>query len=397
MRGCSALRYLICVEKALRIDFAGTLQKAQTLSDGSIAVPAYIARTGVQVYQYADGTTVREYRPPEEVFAADTLASFDDVAVTDGHPVSPVTPANWSQLAKGHVDDPEKEDTFIAANVIVKDAGTIARIAAGELVELSAGYYVELDNTPGTSPEGEVYDAIQRNIVGNHVALGPKGWGRAGSDVRLYTDSKTEVRTDIAVCYQSDERTEKHMPTNDPKATEPRTDNAPVVPVSVYDRAVAERDSALAEVAQLKAEAAKRTDSAASTIGTSVARRIAAVAALGNSEVIVKLATDSNTTDRQVMEAVILDKRKIKCDASKSDAYVEAMFDTIVVDAAEDAKKRTDAKQETAAQLGGFVKGVMEDGAQHADGGEDLLSKSIKAARERDRKRFDEHRKTSAL
>jgi hypothetical protein len=36
---------------------------------------------------------------------------------------------------------------------------------------------------------GEAYDAIQRDIIVNHVAIGPKGWGRAGPDCAIRTDS----------------------------------------------------------------------------------------------------------------------------------------------------------------------------------------------------------------
>lgn len=46
--------------------------------------------------------------------------------------------------------------------------------------ELSCGYHYEPDMTPGTY-EGEPYDGIMRNIVGNHVALVKEG--RAGKDV----------------------------------------------------------------------------------------------------------------------------------------------------------------------------------------------------------------------
>lgn len=41
---------------------------------------------------------------------------------------------------------------------------------------------------------GEHYDAIQRNIVVNHIALGPKGWGRAGPEVAVKTDSDFQKR-----------------------------------------------------------------------------------------------------------------------------------------------------------------------------------------------------------
>jgi hypothetical protein len=54
---------------------------------------------------------------------------------------------------------------------------------------VSLGYETDLDMTPGTAPDGTRYDAIQRRVRANHVALGPSGWGRAGSAVALRLDS----------------------------------------------------------------------------------------------------------------------------------------------------------------------------------------------------------------
>ncbi|CAN7375447.1 DUF2213 domain-containing protein [Bradyrhizobium sp. LjRoot220] len=47
--------------------------------------------------------------------------------------------------------------------------------------ELSSAYRYRADMTPGTSPEGEAFDGVMRDIIGNHVALVKEG--RAGSDV----------------------------------------------------------------------------------------------------------------------------------------------------------------------------------------------------------------------
>lgn len=54
--------------------------------------------------------------------------------------------------------------------------------AEGDQKELSSAYHYDADMTPGTY-EGEPYDGVMRNMVGNHVCLVKKG--RAGSDVAL--------------------------------------------------------------------------------------------------------------------------------------------------------------------------------------------------------------------
>jgi hypothetical protein len=45
--------------------------------------------------------------------------------------------------------------------------------------------------TPGVSPQGEKYDGVMRDIVGNHVALVKEG--RAGADV-VVGDSKLQLK-----------------------------------------------------------------------------------------------------------------------------------------------------------------------------------------------------------
>lgn len=47
--------------------------------------------------------------------------------------------------------------------------------------ELSSAYRYRADMTPGSSPDGEAFDGVMRDIVGKHVALVKEG--RAGSDV----------------------------------------------------------------------------------------------------------------------------------------------------------------------------------------------------------------------
>jgi hypothetical protein len=68
------------------------------------------------------------------------------------------------------------------------------------LREISLGYSVELDPTPGVW-QGQRYDAVQRRLVTNHVALGPEGWGRCGSEVGLRLDSGDAVSDLGAVNY----------------------------------------------------------------------------------------------------------------------------------------------------------------------------------------------------
>lgn len=151
-------------------------------------------------YTLPDGSTRREYRPAEEVFADDSLSTLAHAPVTDLHPERegvriPVTPENYKDLSVGHVaENVRPMADHVSASLLVQDQDMILKIENGMRRECSAGYSCTLDQTPGVTNQGEVYDAIQRNIRYNHVALGPDGWGRAGSTVALRLDSGDAVQ-----------------------------------------------------------------------------------------------------------------------------------------------------------------------------------------------------------
>lgn len=177
---------LIVVE--LRIDVIGKMSRVKATPQGGLECPANLTRTGVLTYHRADGSVQRELRHPDEVFKADHVASLAGAPLTIGHH-GVVTPANWKQVAVGHVrDDVHQDGKFVVANVVIQDAEAVRSVQAGELVELSCGYMADIEHVAGEYL-GERYDAKQVNLRGNHVALLPANQGRAGSDVRLRMDS----------------------------------------------------------------------------------------------------------------------------------------------------------------------------------------------------------------
>lgn len=164
----------------------GELSKAQRLDNGWLRAPARLTRTGVFVYRNPDGTERRELRLPSEVFNADSLASFSMVPVTDGHPAVPLDSSNTRELQRGHVGENVRRDgDFVAASMLVTDESLVSKLLNKEKVQVSCGYSCDLEETPGVY-EGERYDAIQRNIRGNHVAI--VDLGRAGPEVRVHVD-----------------------------------------------------------------------------------------------------------------------------------------------------------------------------------------------------------------
>lgn len=178
--------------------------KPQRTPQGFLRVPAALTRAGVFEYRRHDGKIVRELRPPEEVFRADSLASLGYAPVTDLHPTTMVSPENVKQLSVGHVSANVRQDgQLVSGFVTVEDAAIIAKVEKRERREISCGYQCRIDATPGTY-NGQAYDCVQRDIVYNHAALGPSGWGRAGRDVALRVDSADDDKDDKGDTFRLD-------------------------------------------------------------------------------------------------------------------------------------------------------------------------------------------------
>ena len=140
------------------------------------AVP--IARTGemyygpgeVPVEAGSDGI-IRISREADEVFSADTIASYNGKPVTNDHPEDGVTPENWKRLTVGVVQNVRRgtgiEDDLLFADLLITDAEGIKSVQDGKR-EVSCGYDAEYEQvSPGRG--------VQRRIIGNHVALVEQG------------------------------------------------------------------------------------------------------------------------------------------------------------------------------------------------------------------------------
>jgi hypothetical protein len=159
-----------------------------------------IARLGEQVYKAEevpdvtpgpDGL-VRARREPEEVFSPASIASFEGKSITLLHPANPdkdpededsvefVTPDNWKELSCGvglniRRGEGEFADVLLA-DLLVTDADAIAAVRGG-LRQVSCGYDADTEEIePGLGR--------QVGIVGNHIALVPRGRAGARCSIR---------------------------------------------------------------------------------------------------------------------------------------------------------------------------------------------------------------------
>lgn len=335
------------MRKRLRFD-RSRLDNVERTPQGFVRAPAFVTRVGILKYTLPDGKVVKEFRPPEEVFKADSMSTLAGIPFTNDHPRTLIDADNAQSVMVGFTGDrvDKVDDTFLRATVTVTDSKTIKDIESGKL-EVSCGYEAELDETPGTW-QGEHYDCIQRNIIYNHVSL--VGRGRAGRDVRLRLDSEGnetpedalmekitingvdyEVTPEVAKAfkaYAEKMQTEMTQLKTQYDEAKPKAEQVPALEQKVSE-AVAKADGLQAKVDSLTDDLKKRTDSSIDDkiIQERVQERIKLErVALAVLPAETKL---DGMTNVDVMKAVVK-ARSDKADLDgKSDAYIQARFDHV--------------------------------------------------------------------
>lgn len=322
-----------------RLDI-GSLRKPKRLADGRLRVDGHLTRAGVFSYRNPDGSERIEYRPPEEVFRRDSLDSFAFVPITNDHPDEMLTTATARKHAIGTTGENIRQDgQLVAASMIIFDEDAIEKMDAGK-TELSCGYEVDLEMRSGVTPQGDRYDAIQRNIRGNHVAL--VDVGRAGPEARVRMDAavmmpvpsntkqgepmeelqkqlaaalaaqaKAEVRADAAEAERDKIQVEKDVATARADAAEGERDAAKT---ALEDEKKARADAAEGEPAKIRARIELENKSAP-ILGTADAP-----------------FEPDGKTDRDIKSAVVakIDGIEAAALSEKSDDYVSARYDMAI-------------------------------------------------------------------
>ncbi|MEG2133049.1 DUF2213 domain-containing protein [Pseudomonas sp.] len=127
-----------------------------------------------------DGDKVyRLYRDPEEL--AKGASTFNNLPILNKHIRVTAEKPEKENIVGSIGSDVSFSEPYLQSSLCVWDDAAIAGIEAKKQIELSAAYYYTADMTPGTTPDGEAFDGVMRDIKGNHLALVEAG--RAGSDV----------------------------------------------------------------------------------------------------------------------------------------------------------------------------------------------------------------------
>lgn len=346
----------------------GQLAKPKRLPDGRVLAQGRLTRSGVFKYRNYDGSIRREYRPPDEVFKSDSLDSLKFAPVTDDHPTDFVSLENYRDTSKGTVGESIKRDSnFVVASLSFTDKELITKLDTGK-VQLSCGYVADMDYTPGVTPGGDAYDAIQRNITYNHVAV--VDTGRAGPLASVRVDSTdAEMVEDIesenvnAVGEKEKTKMDEELLKQSLSAAKQRIDELTDT-VNALKKTV-DTQTARADAAEAERVEAKNAEQNSIKFDEAVKSR---VDLLRLAEKILD-SGDLELSDKEIKLKAIEKITSKKIDVDKSDEYVDAFFDSI--------RDRVDSVENTDVQLKIAASNTSQSKAPETkiDDGEDIFAR----------------------
>ena len=345
----------------VRVD-RSTLPKVERTEEGYLRGDAIVTRTGVFKYMNSDGTDRLELRHPEDILSEDSLSTLSSLPITVNHPTGLVTVDNAEALSTGLTGDVASVDgQMIKTRVTITHKRGIEAVETGYR-ELSLGYKTDLIEETGVY-DGQPYTHRQTNVRYNHLALVPKG--RAGSMARINLDGAavqsidppqeeevimtTELKT-VAVNldgleYQAAPEVAKALEKAQAEIADVRADAE-----KTKQDVQKELDSAQAKVDELKKQMDEYKEKRGDAAIAEAAK--ARVALLSKAAKVVNTDSLLDSSDREIMAAVIAERHDGVDLAEKSDDYVLARFDAVLesipskdaVAKQREQSKRTDAE-----------------------------------------------------
>ena len=161
--------------------------RATYTDEGYLSDRPILTSTGIFEYKNKDGSTRRELRLPEEVFDPESLESYKGKPIVITHDAGLINRDNVQENQIGTIlSNGERDGDDVRADIMIHDTKALKHC---RFKELSLGYNLDLEEEPGEW-EGQKYDAIQRNIRVNHLAVVREA--RAGDQARLNIDSRSD-------------------------------------------------------------------------------------------------------------------------------------------------------------------------------------------------------------
>lgn len=319
-----------------RASFAIT--RREYTDEGFLRVPGRVARTGVQEYlaselgltDRAPNEIVRVMRPPEEVFADESLASYAGTDVTIDHPSTLVNADTYRSVSVGTISGPGRQDQdYVECDLIVKTKDGIQAAENGRS-QLSVGYTALYDDDV---PSDADYDFIQREIRVNHVALVERA--RAGAQARIFDNDPRGITMHRIVLDSG-----RHAEVQDEATATLITDTLERLRAQVTTKTNEfETLSAVKDTLEEQLAEARKASS-----DEAIADRVSKIAAVRDSAKRIAGAefTCDSLVPLEIQRAALAVKRPNIAWGDKSDAYVAAAFDQ----AEEQAKEAEDKDDE---------------------------------------------------
>lgn len=320
-------------ESFFREDFQEKVKGSLLFSGGArvgafLHDSAHVTASGVFPYNDGKGGIRMEYRPPEEVQDALFLDSLQGIPVTMLHPKSAkgaIDTIIGMVKSKGIVEQySDSGDIGVRSEVVVHDS---ERVTATKVRGLSLGFSCDLDETPGLTANGLKYDAIQRNLRADHLAVVPNPRVKTArfnldEDDNEGRPKMPQVRLDNGIEYEAAAEVIHELQNIKSQVTSV-TKRA--------DEAEAQRDAATDEVKRLKEEVTKIKQDAEDKAFARAKARLNLEAVATAHKVTVK----ADSSDVELMASVVKAVRGDSIDLTdKSDAYVQASFDLAVQESA---------------------------------------------------------------
>jgi 8-oxo-dGTP pyrophosphatase MutT (NUDIX family) len=130
----------------------------------------------------------RLWRHPAEL--AKAAPTFNNIPVLSRHVPVSAEDHKPEDVIGSTGTDAEFLKPYLKNSLVIWAKSAIDDVEREAKRELSSAYRYRADMTPGKTPDGEVFDGVMRDIVGNHVAIVQTG--RAGHDV-VVADSAEEL------------------------------------------------------------------------------------------------------------------------------------------------------------------------------------------------------------
>lgn len=156
-------------------------------------------------------------RPEEELTKEETLKSFELIPIVDDHTMLGTKDENHTPAEQKGIHGVTGVNVKQNGDLITVDLKIFSETLKEEIEngkkDLSLGYYSNYEIKKGTY-KGQTYDAVQRNIIANHIALVDEG--RMGKEVRVMDNNITfDSITDIKQQTTGEEQMENKEQTQD--------------------------------------------------------------------------------------------------------------------------------------------------------------------------------------